>query len=122
MPKTKLPLLTPEQDAEFDRLVAVWQRRLNLLDWRIERAAGRARGNMAQVVLDIPARLASYKTGPWSGPATTAAIEATVVHELLHVALRELTYAIENRLDADLVESAEHRVVNTFEKLLTGGR
>lgn len=115
---SKLPLLTADQDAEFDRLVLVWQARLNLQDWRIERGAGRAKGAMARVTTDYPARLATYQTGFWSGPTTSVAIEATVVHELMHVALRELTYLTSAEVAAAVLESAEHRVINTLEKLL----
>jgi hypothetical protein len=114
----KLPFLTPEQDEEFDRFVIVWQARLNLMDWRLERAPGRCKGAMASVSLDYPARLACYKTGGWSGPTTSEAIEATVIHELIHVMLRELTYAVATNASAEVQESAEHRIVNCLEKIL----
>jgi hypothetical protein len=116
--RSKLPFLTPEQDAEFDRLVRVWQERLNLTDWRIERGVGRCNGSMAKVKLYYPDRLAAYKTGNWSGPTTSEAIEATVVHELLHVLLFELTYSVASDASSQVQYSVEHRVVNTLEKLL----
>jgi len=117
-----MPQLTPEQDAEFDRYVQIWQVKLNLQDWRIERVPGHRKDAMARVVTDMPARLATYQTGTWSGPTTSAAIEATVVHELLHVSLRELTYLTAAEAAPDILESAEHRVINTLEKLLTRSR
>ena len=116
----KLPSLTPEQDAEFDRLVKVWQVKLNLQDWRLERGTRPAVNAMANVKVNYGARLATYKTGPGWPTATTADIEATVVHELLHVALYELTYLTAQEAGGDVLESAEHRVVNTLEKLLMG--
>lgn len=110
--------LSPEQDAEFDRLVLVWQVKLNLLDWRIERGPSRAKGAMACVSAEFGPRLATYRTGPWSGPMTSAAIEATVVHELLHVLLCELTYLTAANAAVEVLESVEHRVVNSLEKIL----
>ena len=125
MTKIKLPSLTPEQDAEFDRQVKVWQTKLNLQDWRIERASRPAVAAMATVKVNYGARLASYRTGPGWPTATKQDIEATVVHELLHVLLAELTHLTASEASADVLESAEHRVVNTLEKLLmktTGAR
>lgn len=116
--KTKLPSLTEEQNAEFDRLVLVWQERLNLMDWRIERGIRPAVGAMASVKNNYPARLATYRTGAGWPTATTKDIEATVVHELLHIALCELLHLTAASASADVLESAEHRVVNTLEKLL----
>lgn len=114
----KLPSLTPEQDAEFDRLVKVWQQKLNLRDWRLERGMRPATGAMASVKPNFGARLVTYRTGPGWPTATTADIEATVVHELLHVLLAELLHLTASEAAADVLESAEHRVVNTLEKLL----
>lgn len=119
--KAKLPSLTPEQDAEFDRLVKVWQSKLNLQDWRIERGMRPAVGAMASVKPNYPARLATYRTGPGWQNFTPEELEATVVHELLHIALFELTYLTAQEAGADVLESAEHRVVNTLEKLLMKG-
>lgn len=111
----KMPSLTPEQDAEFDRLVKVWQAKLNLQDWRLERGMRPAVGAMASVKSNYGARLATYRTGAGWATATTADIEATVVHELLHVALFELLHLTASNAAADVLESAEHRVVNTIE-------
>lgn len=111
-------LLTDEENAHFDACMAEWQIRLNLSDWRIERAVGLAKGAMASVVTNYGARLASYRTGDWKGdPVTPDAIKATALHEMLHVLLAELLN-FKNSADAELLESAEHRVVNTLEKLL----
>lgn len=118
--KAKLPSLTTEQDAEFDRLVKVWQAKLNLMDWRIERGPRPALNAMASVKVNYGARLATYRTGPGWPTATTADIEATAVHELLHVALYELTHLTAASAAADVLESSEHRIVNTLEKLLMG--
>lgn len=119
MTKARRLSLTPEQDAEFDRLLAVWQRRLNLLDWRIERGTGRAPGALASVTPDFGARLATYRTGAGWTSTSSEAIEAIVVHELLHVELAELLHLTAAKADADTLESAEHRVIHTLVKLLT---
>jgi len=115
---TKYPFLTPEQDAEFDHFVAVWQAKLNLQDWRIERGPSRAKGAMASVDCNYGARLATYCTGGWPTPVTSASIEATVAHELLHVLLKEVLHLTAAEAGEDVLESAEHRVINTLEKLL----
>ena len=118
--KAKLPSLDAEQNAEFDRLIKVWQQKLNLQDWRIERGMRPAVGAMASVKHNYGARLATYRTGAGWPTATTIDIEATVIHELLHVMLAELLHLTTAQAAADVLESAEHRVVNTLEKLLMG--
>lgn len=113
-------LLTEEQNKDFDAQMLRWQQTLNLMDWRVERGLGLAKGAMASVVISHPARLATYKTGDWgAAPTTTESISETALHEMLHVLLAELL-SIAGKSD-ELLESAEHRVVNTLEKLLTKG-
>lgn len=116
--KAKLPYLTPEQDAEFDLYIRAWQDRLGLQDWRIERGKGNCAGGMSRVKCHYPDRLAVYRTGGWSGVVTSESIESTVVHELLHVLLAELTHVVSTEASSDIQYSVEHRVVNTLEKLL----
>ena len=113
-------LLTDEQNKEFDAAMAYWQKALNLSDWRVERAPGVAKGAMAQVTTTYSARLASYKTGDFGGVAPTSeTIKATALHEMAHVLLAELIYLVQlPNADDNMLESAEHRVVNTLEKLL----
>src|SRR3982751_543740 len=93
--------LTPEQDAEFDGYIAKWQAILGLNDWRGGGKGKRgARDAMAQVNVRMGPRLAVYTTGNWGlEPATAKSLEATAVHELLHVFLADLTHAV--RRDAD---------------------
>jgi hypothetical protein len=115
-------LLTDEENKHFDECMAAWQLRLNLSDWRIERAAGLAKGAMASVAINYGARLASYHTGDWKGnPVTPEDISVTALHEMLHVLLAEmLCLKASAAADPELLDSAEHRVVNTLEKLLKG--
>lgn len=113
-------LLTDEQNKEFDAAMAFWQQKLNLSDWRVERGKGLAKGAMASVTTNYGARLATYRTGDWkSDPINSESIRATALHESLHVLLAELLcLKSSSAAEPELLESAEHRVVNTLEKLL----
>lgn len=116
--KAKHPL-TEDQNKEFDQQMAYWQQRLNLSDWRVERGPGPAKSAMASVVTNYGARLAAYRTGDWGMPATSETIAATACHESLHILLAELlALKSSSTAEPELLESAEHRVVNTLEKLL----
>lgn len=111
--------LSPAQDAEFDGYIREWQAILNLQDWRIERSAGRSAGAMSNVKVSYGARLGTYKTGNWgSEEPTPKSLRQTALHEVLHVFVAELLHLTQNSAAADVLESAEHRVVNTLEKLL----
>ncbi len=112
--------LTDEQNSAFDACMLAWQSKLNLMDWRVERGPGFAKGAMASVVTNYGARLATYRTGDWgSDPITPQSISATALHEMLHVLLAEMICLKSSAsAEPELLESAEHRVVNTLEKLL----
>lgn len=111
---------TDDHKAEFARYMVKWQRLLNLDDYRIQQGGRPARGAMADMSIDIGARLAIWRLGKTFGmePVTTQTLEATAVHELLHVLLAELGALIETKASPDLIESAEHRIINTLERLL----
>ncbi len=112
-------LPSAEQVAEFDGYIRKWQALLNLGDWRIERGKRPAVRAMADVKLDLLARTATYRLGDWAGEAITpTSLEATAVHELLHVMLVELIDAAKAPRNADRIGSAEHRVINVMERLL----
>lgn len=110
--------LTPEDCEAFDGFVAKWQKILNLSDWRIERSGKRAAKNMAEVTFDNGARMATYRVGLSFGAAevTPASLEATALHELLHILLHDMLEA-----EPAALEGAEHRVINVLEKLLIKG-
>lgn len=99
-----------------------WQMALGLQGWRIERSRAKTTA-LAEVRFDYGARQASYRTGPWNPPnePTDAALEATAVHELLHVLLQDLKHHVFNESNAKAIEAAEHGVVNLLEKLLLKG-
>lgn len=106
------------QSAEFDGYVKKWQRVLNLQDWRIEKGQKASR-SMAEVTIQLPDRLAVYRIGNFgSETITPKSLEMTALHEVLHVFLAEIT---QGNLTGDALMSAEHRIVNTLEKLLMSG-
>ena len=116
--KTRNPV-SPEDAILFDGFIAKWQAKLNLNDWRIERGVRPAKNAMASVEFDDPARLATYKLGDFGADAITPeSLEATAVHELLHVVLHDLLEIVQARANAEVIEAAEHRVINLFEKIL----
>jgi len=106
---------------EFGRYLRQWQGLLNLHDWRIAPRRGRAKGVMAEVTRELEHRLAGYRLGDTFGgtPITPHSLEATALHEMLHVLLHELVeMARAPGTTPDLLMSAEHRVINVLEKLL----
>jgi hypothetical protein len=111
---------TTDHADQFDVYIKRWQGELNLKDWRICRGAKPARGAMADMSIDIGARLAVWRLGKHFGtePVTEQSLSATACHEMLHVLLADLTAAIETKASPDLIESAEHRIINTLERLL----
>jgi hypothetical protein len=108
--------LTSDHASEFEGYIKKWQDLLNLNDWRIERGSKAAeKGTMAEVETTYSQRLAVYRLGKSFGTTavTPHSLESTALHELLHVLLKDLTYSTKATAD-----SAEHRVVNTLERLL----
>ena len=112
--------VTPEDAEKFAGYIAKWRRELNLMDWRIVRGERPAKGMMAEVSITYPARLAQWRLGPHfcSDKVTDFTLEATAAHELLHVLLADLVNAILEKASDDVIEAAEHRIVNTLERLL----
>jgi hypothetical protein len=112
--------VSPEDAKVFDGFVLKWQARLNLGDWRIERGIKPAKGAMASVDFDEPARLATYRLGDFGAePINAGSLEKTAIHELLHVFLHDLIAAAQDRSTTpEALEAAEHRVVNVLERLL----
>ncbi len=111
-----------QQAKQFDEFVRHWQRLLNLQDWRIERGIKPARGAMASVECDSPARLAIYRLGDFGAEAITASsLSHTALHEVLHIFLYELISAAQDQKSTpEQLESAEHRVINVLERVLGG--
>lgn len=107
--------LTAADAKAFHGYIKKWQGLLNLHDWRVERSAKTSKA-MAEISMSLGDRLAVYRLGADFGdstPVTPHSLESTACHELLHVLLHELVNASD-----DSLESIEHRVINTLEKLL----
>jgi len=114
--------LTPDQQKIFDCQMRYWQGVLNLKDWRIEKGGKAAKDAMAQVVFDDPARMANYSIGDFGHtPVNEHTISQTALHECLHIFLHDLLITATDRgASADDIEGAEHRVINTLEKIIYG--
>lgn len=117
--KKRVPnLLTPDQLQVFHAYMVKWQEILGLNDWRVEYSPRKTK-NLADVAVTYDARLAAYRLGDWgAAEITDKNIEATALHELLHVLLAEVVNQKEYALEGEVLMAAEHRVVNVLEKLL----
>lgn len=114
------PILPEARDA-FIAYVHEWQGKLGLGDWRITVSDQSAAREAAYVRADYEARLAAMRLGTDLGSTvvTAEAMEALAVHELLHVLLKELVVLCQDpKTQEDVINSAEHRVINTLQRLL----
>ena len=111
--------ITADQSIEFDKYIVKWQNALNLNCWRIVREA-KASKNMAEVVVNLPSRMAMYRLGSNFGsePVTHYSLESTACHELLHVLLSEYRAAVASEQSDEIIQATEHRIVHTLENLL----
>jgi hypothetical protein len=119
--KKSLPknIPNPDQVDEFKGYMKKWQQTLGLEDWRIEHVPLEAINAMASVKVNYSARLARYRLGDFGAEEINAkTLDATALHEALHVLLYELLHQTGHDFDQETLESTEHRVINTLEKLL----
>lgn len=110
-----------EQVLLFDQHMTQWQEELSLGDWRIERGSKPAKGAMASVEFNQPARLATYRIGDFGAEKITPqTLKKTALHECLHVLMHDLIETATDRgSSAEQIEAAEHRVINVLERILT---
>jgi hypothetical protein len=110
-----------EQALLFDQCIIHWQEELSLGDWRIERGSKPAKGAMASVEFNQPARLATYRIGDFGAEKITPqTLKKTALHECLHVLMHDLIETATDRgSSAEQIEAAEHRVINVLERILT---
>ena len=110
-----------EQALLFDQCMIHWQEELSLGDWRIERGSKPAKGAMASVEFNQPARLATYRIGDFGAEKITPqTLKKTALHECLHVLMHDLIETATDRgSSAEQIEAAEHRVINVLERILT---
>ena len=113
--------ITPEQIAQFDGYIVKWQGLLNLNDWRLIRSPKLAKGSCAEVSASAVDRTAVYRIGNHFGleEMTDQTLEGTAIHELLHVLLTEYRDMCLLKQSEDAIMGAEHRIVQTLERLLT---
>jgi hypothetical protein len=111
--------ITPEQVAEFKRLLPIWVELLNLGDWRITFTRKRPIANHAHVEIFDDDRLARISIGrDWgSNPPSEFELEDTLVHELLHVKVFDLAKSAEKH-NAETVNALEHAVIIPLSKTL----
>jgi hypothetical protein len=110
-----------EQALLFDQCMIHWQEELSLGDWRIERGSKPAKGAMASVEFNQPARLATYRIGDFGAEKITPqTLKKTALHECLHVLMHDLIETATDRgSSAEQIEAAEHRIINVLERILT---
>lgn len=119
------PLNNPVSDkdrAQFKGFMLKWQQLLNMCDWRITLLPDPATKNMAEVVKrDLGQRLATYRLGRSFGKGTAVnavSLEETAIHELLHIFLFPLIEAAKAGAAEEDLETLEHSIINTLERLL----
>jgi len=110
-----------EQALLFDQCMTFWQEELSLGDWRIERGSKPAKGAMASVEFNQPARLATYRNGDFGAEKITPeTLRKTALHECLHILTYDLIQIATDRGSSEeQIEAAEHRVINVLERVLT---
>lgn len=111
--------ITPEQVAEFRRLLPIWIDLLQLGDWRIKITRKRPTASHAQVEIYSEDRLARISIGrDWgSNPPEENELEEVLVHELLHIKLYDLAHMAEKQ-DASATAALEHAVIIPMAKAL----
>lgn len=117
--------ISEEDRATFHVHLLAWAERLGLQDWRVHFSSkNAAKGIAANVQCYYRDGLARIRLGKDFGDdrVTDESLEATALHELLHVLLYELVNQNECGLEGDALAAAEHRVVHLLEKLLLRGQ
>lgn len=118
--------LTDAHRAKFVECVQKWQLAFNMGDWRINLSPRRAKASVLAEVAkcSLPDRLATIRLSaewPAHHPPTDELLDRVALHELGHVFLEEVlsVAAVPNVSHEDRM-AAEHRVINTLVRLLTG--
>jgi hypothetical protein len=117
-PRSPVP---PEADAEFTKCVEHWQDVLGLSDWRIHVSKVRSARKEVMAELwncDYEQRNATIRLGTDFGgyDVTHDTLNETALHEVLHIFLKELIeLARDENTAADVLRSAEHRIINVLE-------
>ena len=113
--------LSPDDVEAYAAYIVKWQSALNLNDWRIVQSSKvPGKGVMSEIDIHLPDHLAVYRLGQHFGaiPVTPWSLEATAVHELLHIHCAELVAATKGEVTDDVRMAAEHRFIHILERLL----
>lgn len=121
--KAPVNVVTDEHAQQFAACVVFWADVLGLSDWRITVSEVRSRSKvMAEVYkFDLEQRSATIRLGKnWAQMEVTQRnLSDTALHECLHIFLHELIrFAREDGVEED-IGSAEHRVINVLERVLS---
>lgn len=115
-------VVTKQHADQFAAAVAFWADVLGLSDWRIVVSEQRSRRKvMAEVIGDFEQRSATIRLGKdfHYTPVTERTLSETALHECLHVFLHELIAFAQADSAQEDIDSAEHRVINVLERLLS---
>jgi hypothetical protein len=115
-------VVTEQHAEEFRACVVFWADVLGLGDWRIAVSDQRSRRKvMAEVVCDLEQRSATMRLGNDFGrtPVTERSLSDTALHECLHILLHELIQFARDDDKQEDIDSAEHRVINILERVLS---
>jgi hypothetical protein len=116
--------VTLEHAQKFSAAVVFWADVLGMGDWRITVSEKRStRAVMAEVYkCDLEQRSATIRMGKHFGPSevTERNLSDTALHECLHIFLHEvIEFAKAETSSPDDISSAEHRVINVLERVLS---
>jgi hypothetical protein len=121
-PKPPKCIVTEQHAEQFRALVVFWADVLGLGDWRIVVSDRRSsRKVMAEVTHDLEQRSATIRLGRDFGqtPVTQRSLSDTALHECLHIFLHELIQFARDDDKQEDIDSAEHRVINVLERVLS---
>lgn len=120
-PPPKNPV-TDEARAAFPLFISEWQQKLGLMDWRLNVSDVPSKSYCAEVYkCHYDNRVATLRLGTDLGGSRCEpeTVEALAVHELCHILLKELIVLCQDsNTPDDVIDSAEHRVINTMVRLL----
>lgn len=115
--------LTDAHRDQFAACVTFWADVLGLGDWRITLSTKHPpKGSLADVMhMDLEQRAASIRLARDfdTEPVIERTLSDTALHEVLHILLHELKEFVRTDMSEDDILSAEHRVVNTLERVLS---
>ena len=118
----KNPVL-PAHRKQFEQLLEYWQGVLGLADWRIALSDIPAKGGvMGEVAkFDLEQRTAKIRIGTdfSETEVNERSLSELALHEMLHIFMYEFKEFCRTNDNADDILSAEHRIINVLETILS---